>query len=143
AESRIVAAEAHRGLGQFAAAEQLLREAEGILNVRGQDAEAILDLAWARLETARGGHDASAVWFRRTFAIDEQLFREKSTPENAWALAHALELAAAALPESSASFHQRIAEIWSDEDHRFPGHAWIQHRLAEARSTVWPHSQVQ
>jgi predicted Ser/Thr protein kinase/tetratricopeptide (TPR) repeat protein len=133
AEPRIAGAAAHRALGEFPAAEQLLKEADAIVQAPGSIVEAELALAWSRLAAARGRGEPVASRFRRSIALEEQLLQKMPTPPKAWRLARALTLAAAMLPESAPTFRKRIADVWSDQNRRFPGHPWIRQRLREAQ----------
>jgi len=128
AASRILAADAHRKLSQYAAAESLLKEAAGLLKTRGADSEADLTLAWARLEAARGDATAAADQFHRTIAISEKLLQKTPTPAAARALTQALEFSAAALPSSAPSNRQRIVAVWTDQNRRYPHHPYLQER---------------
>jgi serine/threonine protein kinase len=134
---RIIAADAHRNLGEFAAAERDLSVAERILKVMDTQPKADLELSAARLESARGNRDRARDRFRSAIVLYEKLLqKKKSVPAYVRVLADALGFAAAALPESSAAYRRRIVEIWSDENRRFPGNAWTEKRLAEAQSAV-------
>jgi len=131
AQPRIAAASAHRMLGNFADAERLLQEASRILNKSDLNTEADLALVWARLEATRGHKEAAARWFDRAIEISEQLFKRTSTPGYAWGLTQTLETAAAAIPASAQARRQRIIEVWKDQNRRFPGHSFIEQRIAE------------
>jgi hypothetical protein len=100
--------------------------------VSGSDTEADLDLAWGRLEIARGRPDKAAQWLTRAITIDERLFQAGATPANAWVLARTLEFTIEALPQSALEYRHRIADVWGDQDRRYPHHPWIEQRLAEA-----------
>jgi serine/threonine protein kinase/tetratricopeptide (TPR) repeat protein len=133
AQPRIAAADAHRKLRQFAQADLLLQEAERILTVRGSDTEADLDLAWARLDAARGNSEAAARHFDRTIKLDENLLAKAATPASAWALTRALEFAATDIPASPQSRRQRILAVWTDQNRRFPGQPYIEKQVVEAQ----------
>ena len=136
AEPRIIEGEAHCSLHQFALAERSLREAETILKVRQGETEADLDLAWARLEIERGRPDAALDWYNRALEIDQQLFAKTPIPATAFRLARTLEFTAAAMPDSDSSYQKRVADIWADQNRRFPHRPWIEQRLASAQSHV-------
>jgi tRNA A-37 threonylcarbamoyl transferase component Bud32/tetratricopeptide (TPR) repeat protein len=136
AQPRIMAGNAYRTLGEFEAAEAQLKDAERILVAKDNDTRADLDLAWARLEAARGNRARSADWFGRALAIDEQLFQKSPTPANAWALARTLEFAAVAVPESAPARRQRVLAVWMEESKRYPNHAYLEQQVAEARSRL-------
>jgi hypothetical protein len=113
-----------------------LKEADRILAVKDNDTRADLDLAWARLEEARGHRDRSAEWYNRALAIDENLFTKSPTPTNAWALARTLDFAAAAVPESAVERRQRTLAVWTDQSKRYLNHAYLEQRVQEARSRL-------
>jgi serine/threonine protein kinase len=136
AQARIGAADAHRELGQWASSELLLKEAGQILTVLGTDTEADLQLAWARLETARGNKGAGADRFAKAIALDEALFGKMATPATAWALTRALEFAARAMPVSAQSRRERILAVWTDQNRRFPGQPYIEQRVIDARARL-------
>jgi hypothetical protein len=43
-----------------------------------------------------------------------------------------LEFTIEALPQSALEYRHRIADVWGDQDRRYPHHPWIEQRLAEA-----------
>jgi hypothetical protein len=89
-------------------------------------------LGWALLEIARGNREASAKWFDRTIAIDEQMFKKTTTPAYAWNVAKSMELAAKALPDTAPQRRARILAVWKDQNQRFPGHPYIEQQLEQA-----------
>lgn len=130
----IAAGSAYTKLRQFDAAERDLRQATRLLTAPATNTEADLDIAWARLEAARGNRPAAAAWLDRLLAVEERMYAKTSTPSYALDLTEALSYAAATIPESARARRQRMVEVWTDQDRRFPGHPWIEQRLAEARA---------
>jgi len=51
-------------------------------------------------------------------------------------LTRMLQFGAAVTSESWLSLRRRSVDIWSDQVRRFPGHPWIEQRLAEAQSAL-------
>ncbi len=135
----VAAGAAHTMLHQFDVAERELRQAARLLTAPATNTEADLDFAWARLETARGNRQAAAGWLDRLLAADEHMYAKTTTPSYAWDLAQALAYAASAVPESAHARRQRIADVWADQDRRYPGHPWIEQKLAEARARSSTH----
>jgi hypothetical protein len=119
-------------LHRFPEAERSLRQAEGILRNKNTDTDSDLQLAWARLEVAMGHFDAAAARFSRSIEICERLYSQAITPATAWALTRSLSFAAEASPEFSRQRRERIAQVWADQNQRFPGHAYIQQQYAAA-----------
>ncbi len=136
AQPRIAAADANRALHRFPEAERLLREADGILKKRNTDTEADLQLARARLESARGNPQAAASSFERSIALCERLYTVAKTPANAWALTRNLEFAAAALPDTARPRRERVVQVWTDQTRLFPGHGYLEKQLATATAAA-------
>lgn len=72
----------------------------------------------------------------KAISVEEQVFQNASTPTNAWMLTRMLQFGAAVTSESWLSLRRRSVDIWSDQVRRFPGHPWIEQRLAEAQSAL-------
>ena len=136
ARARVLASDAYRKLGQLANTETFLKEAERIRTGPGSDADPWLELAWARLEAARGNREAAARRFDHAIALDEKLLAQTATPANAWILAQTLDFAAAAIPAAARSRRERIAAVWKDQNRRFPGHAYIENQLSDAKARL-------
>jgi serine/threonine protein kinase len=136
AQALYVGAEAYRRLGQFHVAEAKLEEATRILKRLGGSSEADLNAAWARLEASLGKADAAAGYFDKSIAVYEEVLAKTPTPANAWALAQVLESAAAAVPASTESRRQRILAVWSDQNRRYPGEAYIEKQVSEAQTRL-------
>jgi tetratricopeptide (TPR) repeat protein len=132
AQSRIANANALRELGDFASAERLLKEADGLILPNDLNTRADLDLVWARMEAARGNREAAARWFASAIQADTTLFERTATPFYAWNLARVLEFAAIALPESAQRNRELIVNVWHDQNSRFPGQPYIEQQVAEA-----------
>lgn len=127
---RISAANAHRRLGEYPAAERRLREADRILNLPESNTQADLNLAWAQLERARGNREAAANWAARAVAAQERLYRKTSTPFYAWNLEQALQFA------DTADARRRLVEVWDEQNRRYPGHPYLEERLAAAKTAL-------
>jgi serine/threonine protein kinase len=133
---RITIALSYLTLGKLGEAERSLDEAERILKPAEGDAEALLNMAWAHLESAQGHRSAAEQRFQRTIALQEQSFKNAPIPKNACPLAITLDYAATAMPESAAMYRARIASIWSDQNQRFPHASFIERQLADAQAKL-------
>jgi len=137
AESRIYGADANRKLRRFGQAEALLQEADRILKKRGNSTEGDLVLAWARLEAARGNREAAVVRLEQAIAVFEALHKKTPTPATSWALARALDLKSDAVPASARAHRQRILNIWTDQNRRYPGLPYIEYQMRQAEKPAF------
>ena len=104
-----------------------LRDAE-LLDASNPGEQSVFALSWARLEAAR--------WLDRAIAEAEEAYRKMAVPASAWGLARALDFAAAAVPDSAKARRQRIPDVWSDQNRRFPGLPYIEQKVREAESWI-------
>jgi tetratricopeptide (TPR) repeat protein len=132
AQPRIAGANAYRELGEFDAAERLLKEAEPLILPSDLNTRADLDLVWARMEAARGNRQAAARWFGRAIDACNSLFQKTPTPFYAWNLARVLQFAATAIPETAQQNRELVVNVWHDQNSRFPGQPYIQQQVADA-----------
>jgi tetratricopeptide (TPR) repeat protein/tRNA A-37 threonylcarbamoyl transferase component Bud32 len=135
-QPRIIIALSYLTLGQLGEAERALNEADRILKSTVGSTEALRNMAWARLESAKGRRSNAEQRFQRAIASEEELFKTEPIPNNACLLAIILDYAAAALPDSAPAYRARIAAIWSDQNQRFPHSSFIERQLADAQTKL-------
>jgi non-specific serine/threonine protein kinase/serine/threonine-protein kinase len=135
AAPRVSLSQAHLALKQYAEAAHSLKEAGPLLAKGDYENERDFDLAWARLESARGNPAQAADWGRKGIAAGEAAFQAQPVPTNALCLARVLELAARVDREKAAGYRRRAVEVWQDQNRRYPG-AYVQQRAAEAEKNL-------